>query len=58
MTRVGGKIQKYFSTIPGVNDMPLPYIVRAQAAPDSTTDFQGEFIDDTIACVTLSGAHL
>ena len=31
--------------------------MQAQAAPDRTTDFQGNFISDNIACVPLSGAH-
>ena len=38
--------------------MPLSYVLRAQSAPDRTTDFQGDFIEETIASVPLSGAHL
>ena len=37
--------------------MPLSYVVRAQSAPDRTTDFQSDFIADTITCAPLSGAH-
>ena len=51
------KFENYLSTIPGVNSVPLSYVMRAQAAPDRTTDFQGNFIAETIAWVPLSGAH-
>ena len=37
--------------------MPLSYVVQSQAAPERTTDLQGEFIADTIACAQLSGDH-
>ena len=52
------KFENYLSTIPGFNIVPLSYVVQDQAAPDCTTDFQGEFIAETIACTTLSDAHL
>ena len=51
------KVENYLSTIPGVNGVPLSYIVRDQAAPDHTTYFQGEFISKTIVCAALSRAH-
>ena len=31
--------------------------MRAQAVPDRTTDFQGNFISETIACAPLSGTQ-
>ena len=37
--------------------MSFSYAVRFQAAPDCTTDLQGNFIADTIACTSLSIAH-
>ena len=52
------KFENDLSTIAEVNDMPLSYVLRAQSAPDRTTDFQGDFIEETIASVPLSGAHL
>ena len=51
------KLDFFLSTIPGVNSVPLPYAVQAQAAPGHTTYFQGKFIADTIACTPLSGGH-
>ena len=52
------KFENYLSTIPGVNGVPLSYVVRYQEAPECTTYFQGNFIPDNIACVPLSGDHL
>ena len=40
-----------------VNGVHLSYVVLYQAAPDRTTDFQGDFISETIACTTLSSTH-
>ena len=37
--------------------MPLSYSVRDQASPDRTIESQGNFIDDTIDCMPLSGTH-
>ena len=51
------KSENYLFTIPGVNGVPLSYVVQDQAAPELTTELQGEFIADTIACPPLSGAH-
>ena len=51
------KVENYLSRIPGVNGVPLSYIVQSQAAPDHTTYFQGEFISKTIVCAELSRAH-
>ena len=47
------KFENYISTIPGVNGVPLSYVVRYQAAPDHTTDFQGNFTSEAIACTPL-----
>ena len=47
----------YLSTIPGFNCVPLPYVMRYQSSPDRTTDFQGDFIAETIAFAPLSVAH-
>ena len=58
MPEWGVKFENYLSTIPGVNGMPLSYAVRDQVAPDRTTDFQGNFIAETIACAPLIGVHL
>ena len=52
------KFENYISKIPGVNGMSPSYVVRNQAASDRTTDFQGDFIAETIACAPLRGAHL
>ena len=51
------KSENYLSTIPGVNIVPLSYVVQHQAAPDCTIEFQGDFIYETIACAPLSGSH-
>ena len=51
------QFENYISTIPGINGVPLLYIVRAQAYPDNTTDFQRYFISETISCAQLSGTH-
>ena len=52
------KFENYLSTIPGVNGVPLSFVVRYQEAPDRTTYFQGEYIHDIIACAPLSFTHL
>ena len=51
------KFENYLSTISGVNIVSLSYVVRSHAYPDRTTDFQGDFIAETIIFTTLSGAH-
>ena len=51
------KLEKYLSTIHGVNGVPLSYFVQSQVDPDRTTYSQGYFLADTIACAPLSGAH-
>ena len=51
------KSENYLFTIPRVNGVPLSYVVRDQASPDSTTYFQGNFIAETIACAPLSSAQ-
>ena len=51
------KFENYLSKIPRVNGVPLSYVMWDQAAPDSAIDFQGNFIDETSACVPLRGAH-
>ena len=49
--------EKFLSTIPGFNGVPLSYVVRYQASPERTTYFQGGSISDTTDCVLLSRAH-
>ena len=51
------KLENYLYKIPGVNGVPMSYAVQSQAAPDRTTDFQGNFVAETIACVPLSGTQ-
>ena len=51
------KLEQYLSRIPGVNGVPLSYVMQSQAAPDRNTYFQGDFIAETIACVQLSGDY-
>ena len=51
------KFENYLSTIPGVNGVPLSYVLLYQAAPDRTTDSQRNFIAKIISCVPLTGAH-
>ena len=52
------EFENYLSTIYGVNRLLLSYVVRSQTAPDHTTNLQGNFIEDTIACAPLNGAQL
>ena len=49
--------ENYLSKIPGVNGVPLSYVVWDQVAPDRTKDFQGNFISKTIACAPLSSTN-
>ena len=51
------KFENYLSIILGVNGFLMSYVVRAQTAPDHSTDFQGDFISENIACTPLSGAQ-
>ena len=51
------KSENYISTIPGVNGVPLSYVLRAHAAPDRTTDFQCGFTAETISRMILSSNH-
>ena len=43
------KLKNYLYKIPGVNGVPLSYVMQSQAAPDCTTYFQSDFIDETIS---------
>ena len=47
----------YLSTIPGVNGVPLSYVVRANDQPDHVTDFGEDFNRKIIACAPLHGTH-
>ena len=51
-----GNLKMYFFEI--YTSMPLSYIVWSQAAPDLTTEFQGDFISETIACAPLRGKNI
>ena len=51
------KFENYLSTIPWVNGVPHLYIVRSQVDPGPITDFQGDFITETIFCTLISCAH-
>ena len=51
------KFENYLSTLPGIKFGLMSYVVRAQAAPDCTTYFQGDFIAEAITCAPLSGDH-
>ena len=51
------KLKNYLYKIPGVNGVPLSYVMQSQAAPDCTTYFQSDFIDETISWSPLSSAH-
>jgi hypothetical protein len=44
----------YLSTIPGVNGVPLSYVVREEEIPDQTAEY-GSFNERTIACAPLAG---
>ena len=57
MVRVGSEILKLSIYNPGFNSVPLSYDVRSQADPGRTTDFQVNFIADTIVFASLSSAH-
>ena len=43
----------YLSTIPGVEGVPLSYVVCANDAPDHQTDFGNDFISRSVAGVPL-----
>ena len=51
------KFENYLSTTLGVNGVPLSYAVWSQTAPDCTTDLQGYFIAEMIACAPLIITH-
>ena len=46
----------YLSTIPGVNGIPLSYVIREVEEPDRTTDHPG-FNERAIACAPLVGTN-
>ena len=46
----------YLSTIPGVEGVPLSYVVSANDAPDHQTDFGDDFISRSVAGAPLPGA--
>ena len=46
----------YLSTIPGVEGVPLSYVVRANDVPGHQTDFGDDFISRSVACGPLQGA--
>lgn len=45
----------YLSTIPGVNGIPLSYVIRELEAPNRTAEFTN-FNEKAIACAPLTGA--
>jgi hypothetical protein len=45
----------YLSTIPGVNGVPLSYVLRLEATPDPNEAYQS-FNEQAIACSPLTGA--
>ena len=45
----------YLSTIPGVNGVPLSYVLRMEATPDPNEIYQS-FNEQAIACCPLTGA--
>ena len=47
----------YLSTIPGVNGVPLSYIVRENEQPDHNGDFGDDFNATMVACAPLQGTH-
>ena len=51
------KFENYLSTTLGVNGVPLSYAVWSQTDPDCTTDLQGYFIAEMIACAPLIITH-
>ena len=48
------KFTNYLSTIPGVNGIPLSYVVREAESPTPDTSY-GSFNEQAIACAPLSG---
>ena len=44
----------YLSTIPRVYGVPLSYVVWENQAPDHTCDYEGDFIEEIIACAPLN----
>ena len=46
----------YLSTIPGVNGIPLCYVIRELEEPDRTADF-ASFNERAIACAPLTGSN-
>ena len=55
MARLGARLRQYLSTIPGVEGVPLSYVVRANDAPDHQTDFGDDFISRSVAGAPLQG---
>ena len=45
----------FMSTIPGVEGVPLSYVVCANDVPDHQTDFGEDFISRSVACALLQG---
>ena len=48
----------YLSRIPGVKGIPLSYEIRTNDDPDHETNFEGDFVANSIACAPLNGATL
>ena len=46
----------YLSSIPGINGVPLSYVVHTNNDPDHDTDFDDDFIAWSIACTPLNSA--
>jgi hypothetical protein len=44
----------YLSTLPGVNGVPLSYVVREKEAPDTDVEY-GSFNEQAVACAPLTG---
>lgn len=44
----------YLSTLPGVNGVPLSYVVREKEVPDPGTEY-GSFNEQAVACAPLTG---
>ncbi|KAI2510965.1 hypothetical protein MHU86_3437 [Fragilaria crotonensis] len=44
----------YLSTLPGVNGVPLSYVVREKEAPEPGTEY-GSFNEQAVACAPLTG---
>ena len=49
------KFNNYLSTIPGVDGVPLSYIIRVKETPDSNATFTS-FVEETVAKAPLSGS--